>query len=272
MKRLSTILLTVLMLCGTAAVYAAQVPTIHEVYQAAHSGHLAQAQQMMDQVLAAHPNSAKAHFVEAEILTAARQYARANTELATAQRLEPGLSFEKPQAVTALQERIQQGLNGGVAVPHGSRSGISWVVILLIVGCVILLGVVIRALMTPKPMPAMYNGGVPPTNTMGTMGGSPMYPNSPMGGGLMSGLTTGLGVGAGIAAGEALVNHFTHGQSGAPINTVVPDTSTQMMDDQFANNDLGGNDFGMNDNSGWDDNNVGGDFSDFGGGDDGGWS
>lgn len=270
MKSLARLFFTTMVLFGTMSVHAAQLPTIHQVYDAAKSGHLDQAQRMMDQVLAAHPNSAKAHYVEAEILTAAHQYARASTELNTAQRLAPELPFEQPQAVQALQARIAQGLAGGGMTPAHASSGISWVVILLIVGCVILLAVVLRALMTPRPMPLTYNNGVPPTNSMGTMGSAPVYPTSPMGGGLMSGLTTGLGVGAGIAAGEALVNHFTHGQGAASASPIVSDPSLSSGNDLFANNDLGGNDFGMNDTSSWDDNSFGGDFSDSGGGDD--WS
>ncbi|HTT39312.1 MAG TPA: tetratricopeptide repeat protein, partial [Burkholderiales bacterium] len=43
-------------------------PTIHQVYQAADAGNYREAQAMMDQVLRDHPNSAKAHFVEAELL------------------------------------------------------------------------------------------------------------------------------------------------------------------------------------------------------------
>jgi len=40
-------------------------PTVHQIYEAASSGHLDQAQQMMDQVLRDHPESAKAHYVQA---------------------------------------------------------------------------------------------------------------------------------------------------------------------------------------------------------------
>ena len=43
-------------------------PSLNQVYQAAQSGNLGGALGMMDQVLRDHPNSAKAHFVEAELL------------------------------------------------------------------------------------------------------------------------------------------------------------------------------------------------------------
>jgi len=49
-------------------VFADSIPTIHQVYQAAESGDLNNAHQMVEQVLKAHPESAKAHYVDAEIL------------------------------------------------------------------------------------------------------------------------------------------------------------------------------------------------------------
>ena len=81
-------------------------PTLHEVYQAAHAGNYAAAQAMMDQVLRAHPNSAKAHFVEAELLAKQRRFAQAQTELETAERLEPRLPFAKQGAVEELKVRL----------------------------------------------------------------------------------------------------------------------------------------------------------------------
>ncbi len=42
-------------------------PTMDQIYEAAASGHLDQAQQMITQVLADHPTSAKAHYVQAEL-------------------------------------------------------------------------------------------------------------------------------------------------------------------------------------------------------------
>lgn len=276
MKLLIRIFLATMFLFGFTTIYAAQVPTIHQVYEAAHTGHLTEAQQMMNQVLAAHPESARAHFVMAEVLAAEHRYGPAGSELNHAQQLAPGLPFEKPQAVQSLQARIAEGLHGGMPSlqfggRHAASSGMSWTVILLIVGCILLLAFVIRALMTPRSAPMNYAGGVPPAGTMGSMSG-PFYPYTPRSGsGLMSGLATGLGMGAGFAAGEAVVNHFVNGQSGSPMNTGMPDPSTQLMDDQYANNDFGGNDFGMSDSGGWDDGGTGDGFSDFGG-DDGGWS
>src|ERR1051325_4945238 len=52
----------------TAPVLAAEDASMHEVYLAAEAGKFQEAQTMMDKVLRDHPNSAKAHYVEAELL------------------------------------------------------------------------------------------------------------------------------------------------------------------------------------------------------------
>ena len=56
------------MLFSNGIAFAEDSPTLDQVYKAAQANRLADAQQMMDKVLKEHPNSAKAHFVKAEIL------------------------------------------------------------------------------------------------------------------------------------------------------------------------------------------------------------
>src|SRR5436190_1777948 len=90
--------------------YAAQDISMHQVYMAAEAGKFDDAQAMMDKVLRDHPNSAKAHFVEAELLVRQGQNDRAQTELNTAERLAPGLPFAKPQAVRNLKARLSGSL------------------------------------------------------------------------------------------------------------------------------------------------------------------
>ena len=90
------VLTTALVLIGQSS-FAAD-PSLHQVYQAAEAGHYPEAQSMMDQVLRDHPNSAKAHFVEAELLARQGKTASAKAELKTAEQLDPGLQFAKPGA------------------------------------------------------------------------------------------------------------------------------------------------------------------------------
>ena len=73
----------------------------------------------------------------------------------------------------------------------------------------------------------------------------------------MSGLATGAAVGAGMVAGEALMHHFTDGEHNS--NGVINEAQAN---NSFINqNDMGGSDFGIQDNSSWDDNSGGDDWS-----------
>src|SRR5246500_5878531 len=108
LKRISAPLALVLALACAGPVLAAD-PTVDQVYQAARTGHLEEAQQLMNQVLRDHPNSAKAHYVEAEISARAGNFGRAREELGTAQRLDPSGGFAKPESLAALQRELARG-------------------------------------------------------------------------------------------------------------------------------------------------------------------
>jgi predicted Zn-dependent protease len=113
--RIAIIPAAVLLTLGSLSfwrVQAAEVePTVSQIYQAFRSGHLEQAQQMLDQVLRDHPDSAKAHFVQAEIDAAEGHYELARAQLARAEQLKPGLPNIKPRAVQELKAKL--GLPGG---------------------------------------------------------------------------------------------------------------------------------------------------------------
>src|ERR1700688_120395 len=88
---------------------AAPDPTMNQIYDAASSGHLDQAQQMITQVLADHPNSAKAHYVQAELYAKEGKNSLARAELGTAERLNPGLTSFSPRSVQELKSEL--GIN-----------------------------------------------------------------------------------------------------------------------------------------------------------------
>ena len=103
------LLIGLVMLASTALISGsmfADEPSLHQVSQAAEAGKLTEAQAMMHEVLSTRPNSGKAHFVEAELFVKQGQLAKAETELATAERLAPGLPFAKPQAVQNLRAQL----------------------------------------------------------------------------------------------------------------------------------------------------------------------
>lgn len=254
----SNILRTVSVLIALAVpagmTYADAAPTLHQVYEAAQSGHLDQAQALMDKVLQAHPASAKAHYVEAEIMTKQGRLDAARNELATAQRLAPGLPFAKPQAVQELTARLDQ-----VKTPVSVTSAVpenAWPFgkLLLGVGGLLLFIYFIRALTARRPAVAP---GMPMSG--GTVGSA--QPTGGIGSGIVSGLATGAAVGVGMVAAEALAHRFMDGNSAGSAAPLV------LGDDVPADN-LGGADFGVADDPGsWDDG--AGDMSDLGGGD---WS
>ena len=243
--------------------YAADQISIHDVYQAADAGNMAKAQAMMDQVLRDHPESAKAHYVEAQLLAKQGKLAAASAELSAAERLKPGLPDEKPQAVQELKAVIAgHGASTSNARPQEAQSGVGVGSILLILALIIFIFFVGRAMgrrNNPVVYPAgSYNGGNAPYG-QAPYGGSP-YGGAPMGGGIgsgiMGGLVTGAALGAGMVAGEELMHHFT---DGTPHNSgVINDANAG--DSWVDNNDMGGNDFGVTDSGSWDDG-GGGDWT-----------
>ncbi|HEX3949569.1 MAG TPA: tetratricopeptide repeat protein [Steroidobacteraceae bacterium] len=241
-------------------------PTMNQVYETAAAGHLDQAQQMITQVLAHHPNSAKAHYVQAELYAKAGKASLARLELGSAERLNPGLTEFNPRSVQELKAQLGSNPAARSLGPHivsvpRTAPHFPW-------GALLIGLIVVAALMalfrrrTPYTQYPAAGPGVGGTPT----GYGPGYGPAPMGGGLGSGiaggLASGLAVGAGVVAGEELAHHFLDG--GRREGGVIP--SADAAEPGYDNSDMGGNDFGANDPGSWDDG--GGGLG--GGGDD--WS
>ncbi|MET3105902.1 hypothetical protein AAKU67_000394 [Oxalobacteraceae bacterium GrIS 2.11] len=256
----------------SAASFAADDPTIQQVYDTAKAGKLVEAQGMMEKVLQDHPNSAKAHFVEAELLAKQGKYASAEQELNNAERLAPGLPKENPQSVANLRRLLadaQHQTNRPAAANYSSpvgtvaSSGPPWGLILVGIA---LIGFIVFAVkfMANRNQPTYMQNGSTGYGAGGTMPGQPYsgMPGPMMGGGgsgigsgIVGGLVTGAALGAGMVAGEELMHHFTDGDRS---------NSNPSRNDYVAppQNDMGGNDFGVSDTSSWDDNSGGGGGSD----------
>ncbi len=272
-----------LALVAVAPAYAAGADaTIHEVYKAAEAGRFDDAQKMMDKVLQDHPDSAKAHFVEAELLSKEARYSDAQTELNTALRLDPSQSFAKPGRVQDLQSiingshqaRVVQRTAPAAPVyvsrpqPQSSGSG-GWLVIAIIFIAVFALIAMVRSAMRRNvivtngygPGGGYAPGGYGPGYGPGYGGGGGMG----MGSGILGGLATGAAVGAGVVVGEELMEHMT-GRDRERTEYVRDDSVREdsSWNDNRSNNDMGGNDFGVSDSSSWDSGGGGGG----GGGDD----
>jgi hypothetical protein len=259
----------VLMLALLQATATAADVSVHEVYEAAQAGHLREAQAMMQQVLRDHPNSAKAHYIDAEILAKGGQLAAARAELATAERLEPGLPFASASAVQVLRQQLS-GSTATTVRQATEPSQFPWGLALLGLALVVAVVMFVRAMRQRSVMQAgamMPGANYGPQPGYGQPGyGQPGYGptmgGGGMGGGIMGGLATGAALGAGMVAGEALAHRFMgdQGHSGG----IVPDAQADNLVDP--NSNLGGADFGVNDSSSWDDNSSsswdsgGGDF------------
>jgi uncharacterized protein len=264
--------------CCFSPVFAqAPDPTMHQIYDAAAAGHLDQAQQMITQVLADHPTSAKAHFVQAELYAKEGKISLARAELGTAERLNPGLTDFTPRSVAELKSQLglsTAARSGGgqvISVPARSAPRFPW-------GTLLILAVVAAVLMmlfrrrTP-PYGQQYPGQYPAAGPGPGMGGpatgyGPGYGPAPGGGGIGSGiaggLASGLAVGAGVVAGEEVAHHFLDGGRREGGGVIPP---AEAAEPGYGNNsDMGGSDFGASDPGSWDDG--GGGLG--GGGDD--WS
>lgn len=251
------------MLISSGVAIAQDAPTLDQVYKATQAGKLDEAQRMMDVVLQQHPDSAKAHFVEAEILARQGQTGRAEAELNNAERLKPGLSFANPQAVQDLKNRIgaSRHVSPSSAAsfqPAERGSTFPWGLLLIGAGVIAILFFIMRAVASrntaSRSMAAgNYQSGMQAPAPMqpygqpygGGMG--PMTSGGGMAGGIMGGLATGAAVGVGMVAGEALAHHFMDGGASSPGVAPVADS----WGDSSGN--MGGADFGIADNSSWDD-------------------
>jgi len=271
-------------LCSGAALAAGSDPTVGQIYEAAQAGQLAQAEQMVSQVLQDHPRSGEGHYVAAEVYARAGDFATARRELATAEALEPGLPFARAASVQALQAELAQGryVRRVQRVPYApyetsaarSHSSRLWSLILVLVAGVVIIAALARRRSQPVIYPPQYPGqpGVPPTGVgpMGMGGGVvPPYPygyGAGPGSGIMGSIGTGLAVGAGVAAGEALVGRVL---SGPQTGGIIPAAGAEQIAPPPDNSDMGGANFGVADDGSWgDDGSAGGDSG--GGGDPGG--
>src|SRR5262249_31719405 len=238
-------------------------PTVHQIYEAASSGHLDQAQQMMDRVLRDHPDSAKAHYVQSELYAREGKMSLARVELARAEQLAPGLPKENPRSVAELKSELglSRRAEPSLGSIRGSTSHFPWgtaLVLALLVGVLwMLFRRRARYAQYPASGVAIPPSGVP-TAAPGAYGPGGFGPGGPVGGGIGStvagGLAGGLAAGAGIVAGEALAHSVLDREHSNA--TRVPESDSSGPD--AANSDMGGTDFGVDDPGSWDDSSGGG--------------
>ena len=269
-----------LMMASVSAPALAADPTVSAVYAAARGGDVDKAISMMNTVLKDHPGSAKAHYVQAELLASKGRLPEARSELATAEKLAPGLPGIQPQSVASLKAQLNGAVSTAgtvtrsqVPVPQPSH-GFPWMTAIVICILVFVLLAFLRRRNAPEvyqpPVGGGYNpngfgsGGYGPQGGPGMGGGFgggygggyPPQQGGGLGSGIMGGLATGAAAGVGFAAGERIIDGMfgNHDRERVVEREVVE----PRYDAGSANQDMGGNDFGISDDSSWDDSSGGG--------------
>jgi hypothetical protein len=256
-------LLLPLLLAASSVPAAAADPTMREVYATARAGQVDKAIEMMGVVLKDHPQSAKAHYVQAELLAKQKRLSEARAELATAERLDPALKGIQPQSVSALKGQLGGAVKAVEA--RGPSRSFSWFWPVAIgIGVFALLAFFRRrnrAEVFQPPVGGAYNGG--PNGygqqtypQQGGFGGGGFGGGGFGGGGLMGNLAAGAAAGVGFAAGERIID----GMFGEHEEKREQPSNWSGGD---SNADMGGDNFGISDDS-WD-------AGDSGGGDSGDW-
>jgi uncharacterized protein len=240
--------------------------TLPEVYQAVQAGQLAKADVMMKEVLQNHPNSAKAHYVAAELYVKEGKLEAARSHFLKAESLAPGLPFAQADSVQKLQMQLASSAGAPVASTSSIFSSpLFWgLIAILVVGTIMVLK------RRKRDAIEVYNA--PAAGYPGTPGGPAPYPGGPgapgapgapggVGSGLMGSLATGAALGAGMYAGQALASHLMGGHEGNAGNANAGNPNlTQVGGPVFDDPN-----FGVRDASSWDDGGSAGGWDDSGG-------
>lgn len=241
-------------------------PSVHQIYEAASSGRLDEAQRMMNQVLRDHPNSSKAHYVQSELYAREGRLDLARAELERAELLSPGLPKENPKSVAELKSELALSPRGErpIGMSRQATPRFPWGTALIIALVLGVIWMLFRRRTTYGQYPPVGGPTVPP----GTYGPGVPGPGGPVGGGgigsaVAGGLAGGLAAGAGVVAAEELAHHFL--DDGRPREPLAPAGDNGERNRE--NSDMGGGDFGVNDPSSWDDGSASADDGN-GGGDD----
>lgn len=233
--------------------------TLPEVYQAVQAGQLAKADVMMKEVLKNHPNSAKAHYVAAELYVKEGKLETARSHFLKAESLAPGLPFAQADSVQKLQ--MQLATSAGVPAAGATSifsSPLFWgLIAILVIGTIIVLKRRKRDAVEVYNAPSAGYPGTPggPAPYPGGPGapGGPGYPGAPggAGSGLMGSLATGAALGAGMYAGQALASHLMGGNANNANNPGNFGNNPNM--NQVSGPAFDDPNFGVRDASSWDD-------------------
>jgi hypothetical protein len=229
-------------------------PSLSQVYEAVRTGHLEQAQKMMNQVLHDHPKSAKAHYVAAEVSAASGNLVLGRQELRLAQELAPGVPFAAPESVRKLQDKLSRTPLVHAPPARQAAAGFPWSALaVVVIGVGVVLTLVLMRRRAPTDSYAQPGEvGPPPAAgspaTAAAAGFSPSAGTS-IGPSIAGDLAGGLAAGAGIVAGEEIARHLPNlGE-----HEVNSPPASEIAQEQHESDRLGGPDFGVSGTRSWDD-------------------
>lgn len=224
-------------------------PTIEQIHALATAGHLDQALAQMRSVLKSHPDSAKAHYVEAEILARADRATQGRSELARAEQIAPGLPFADVYSVAELNRQLSLGpatpVSEAIPVTDRRGGGSPWLLVAALAAAVFGLFMLFRRRTAVVPPPFGQSPFLQGPSAPAVSGIWNNPTGSGMGAGLLGNLASGAAMGAGFAVGEEAIEKIFGGDEYR---------ETRKADDHRGlNQDMGGDDFGIADGGSWDD-------------------
>ncbi|WP_174365332.1 tetratricopeptide repeat protein [uncultured Caballeronia sp.] len=108
MKKYVVAMAASLMLVSAAAF---AVPSAGQIEQSMTQGNWAQADSQLNEVIQAHPNNAKAHYLYAQVLDREGRPADALAQIQQAKTLDPAIKFTDPSRFNAMEARIRSDAN-----------------------------------------------------------------------------------------------------------------------------------------------------------------
>jgi len=233
-------------------------PTVQDIYKTAQVDKQ-QALTMVNEVIKLRPNSARAHYVQSDLLLQLGKKVEAKTAFLKSQSLDPSMSFAKPESVERLRTAL--GVKKTDTLKFDTDKAMLW-------GGGILLALLIVIMLFKRKKPAQQYSPYqqypdahntqyrPVTPTPPAPAGAAVSAPASSGSGLMGSLATGAAMGVGVAAGATLANHLLNGNkaTAAPVEHQPSYTPSYAPEQNFGMSDSSsdwGGDSSSSDSSDW---------------------